>query len=144
MCVLTPCPVCWWADGLDLGGREAASLCGRRWGGWNCSSQQSCWFRVPWSHSLSAGSVALDQMCEKLAGLLSAAAALLAAGALKIRVQFLKYFFFPRGFHEDTHVCPCCSLQATAVNSTSCKTCFSQVSISHLQQWPGRSVSGGC
>ena len=59
------------------------------------------------------------------------------------RVQFLKYFFFLRGFHEDTRVCPCCSLQATAVNSTSCKTCCSQVSISHLQQWPGRSVSGG-
>lgn len=68
-------------------------MCGRRWGGENCRSQQSRWFKVPWSHGLSAGSVAPDQMCGKLARLLSAATALLAAGTLENGVQFLKYLF---------------------------------------------------
>lgn len=86
--------------------------------------------------------------CGKLARLLSAAAVVLAAGTLKIDVSSSSnwyFFFLLRGFHEDTHVCPCPSLPSTslAVNSTFCKACCSCVSISNLQQWPSKSISGG-
>lgn len=55
---------------------------------------------VPWSQSLSAGSVAPDLICGKLAGLLSAATVVLAAGTQKIDFSFsgswsLFVFFFP-------------------------------------------------
>lgn len=56
---------------------------------------------VPWSQSLSAGSVAPDQISNgKLAGLLSAATVVLAAGTQKIDFSFsgswsLFVFFFP-------------------------------------------------
>lgn len=46
--------------------------------------QQSVARLVPQSHSLSAGSVAPDQICGKLARLLSAATVVLAAGTWKI------------------------------------------------------------
>lgn len=83
-----------------------------------------------------------DQACGEVAGFLSAAAALLSPGALE-RDFSSSSTFFPRGFHEDSCICPCSSLQPPAVNSTCCKTCCSQVSLSHVQQWPGRSGAGG-
>lgn len=45
--------------------------------------QQSVARLVPHSHSLSAGSVAPDQICAKLARLLAAATVVLAAGIWK-------------------------------------------------------------
>lgn len=72
------------------------------------------------------------------------------------RIQFPRSLSLLRSLHADAFLCPCCSLQATAVSSTACQTCSQavssmackilcfQVSDSHLQLWPARSVAGVC
>lgn len=126
--------------GQHRGPREATSLSARSCGGWQCSSQQLCWLRVLWG-TARAWAVSPGPGMGELAGFLSAVAALPAPGVLE-RDFSSSSTFFPRGFHEDSCVCPCSSAKPP-VSATCCKTCCSQVSLSHVQQWPGRGGAGG-
>lgn len=110
--------------------------------GWHCSSQQLCWLRVLWGHSQSTESVTRTRRVGRWLGFCLLQQHCFLQELWK-ETSVPQVLFFPRGFHEDSCICPCSSLQPPAVNSPCCKTCCSQVSLSHVQQWPGRSGAGG-